>query len=291
MTFRASDIDKLLAYADHAHIVNGTRIVEQLRDYSTQLSTFMYYGNFFVGKLLEAKHLGRGTFTDVGTTYKLIRRDSLLRLMPALKPRDQPRVQRPLHGHGADHRRTPRRVSDHVPPAGRRQQGRQRQQRPRAGRGHADDCGSAARTGGEMSQDALLPHPVRGRRAPRSAVDDVVPVPLLEARRADRLRPRARRGLRRLHQQRGGQAPDRRRRLARFRGAARSRRRGARRRRDGSGVPAAGVRGLRVREQPVRTRVSGAVRRGARPAWHRPVRAGHAEHPAAELPLRLPRVL
>ena len=86
MTFRASDIDKLLAYADHAHIVNGTRIVEQLRAYSTQLSTFMYYGNFFVGKLLEAKHLGRGTFTDVGTTYKLIRRDSLLRLMPALKP-------------------------------------------------------------------------------------------------------------------------------------------------------------------------------------------------------------
>jgi hypothetical protein len=66
--------------------VNGTRIVEQLRDYSTQLSTFMYYGNFFVGKLLEAKHLGRGTFTDVGTTYKLIRRDCLVRLMPALKP-------------------------------------------------------------------------------------------------------------------------------------------------------------------------------------------------------------
>jgi hypothetical protein len=86
MTFRARDIDKLLAYADHAHIVNGTRIVEQLRDYSTQLSTFMYYGNFFVGKLLEAKHLGRGTFTDVGTTYKLIRRDCLVRLMPALKP-------------------------------------------------------------------------------------------------------------------------------------------------------------------------------------------------------------
>ena len=86
MTFRARDIDKLLAYADHAHIVNGTRIVEQLRAYSTQLSTFMYYGNFFVGKLLEAKHLGRGTFTDVGTTYKLIRRNSLVRLMPVLKP-------------------------------------------------------------------------------------------------------------------------------------------------------------------------------------------------------------
>ncbi len=86
MTFRAGDIDKLLAYVDHADVVNGTRIVEQLRDYSTQLSTFMYYGNFFVGKLLELKHLGRGTFTDIGTTYKLLRRDSLVRLMPQLNP-------------------------------------------------------------------------------------------------------------------------------------------------------------------------------------------------------------
>jgi hypothetical protein len=86
MTFRARDVEKLLAYIDHADIVNGTRIVEQLREYSTQLSTFMYYGNFAVGKLLELKHLGRGTFTDVGTTYKLIRRESLARLMPVLNP-------------------------------------------------------------------------------------------------------------------------------------------------------------------------------------------------------------
>jgi Glycosyl transferase family 2 len=86
MTFRAGDIDKLLSYIEHADVVNGTRIVEQLRDYSTQLSTFMYYGNFFLGKMLELKHLGRGTFTDVGTTYKLIRRDSLLRLIPRLNP-------------------------------------------------------------------------------------------------------------------------------------------------------------------------------------------------------------
>lgn len=86
-TFRAFDIDKFLAYAPHAEIVNGTRIVEQLRERDTQLSTFMYYGNFAVGKLLELKHLGRGTFTDVGTTYKLCRRDALERLMPYLDRR------------------------------------------------------------------------------------------------------------------------------------------------------------------------------------------------------------
>jgi len=86
MTFRASDIDKFLAYSPHADIVNGTRIVEQLRELNTQLTTFMYYGNFFAGKLLEAKHLGQGTFTDVGTTYKLCRNAALERLLPLLNP-------------------------------------------------------------------------------------------------------------------------------------------------------------------------------------------------------------
>jgi len=86
MTFRASDIDKFMAYIPHAEIVNGTRIVEQLRESETQLTTFMYYGNFFVGKLLEAKHLGQGTFTDVGTTYKMCRVSALRKLLPLLDP-------------------------------------------------------------------------------------------------------------------------------------------------------------------------------------------------------------
>jgi len=86
LTFRAYDIDKLLAYVPHADIVNGTRTVERLRARATQLSTFMYYGNLFVGKLLEAKHLGRSTLTDVGTTYKLCRRNGLERLMQLLMP-------------------------------------------------------------------------------------------------------------------------------------------------------------------------------------------------------------
>jgi len=85
-TFRAFDIDKFMAYIPHGEIVNGTRIVEQLRSPHTQLTTFMYYGNFATGKLLELKHIGRGTFTDVGTTYKLCRARALARLLPALDP-------------------------------------------------------------------------------------------------------------------------------------------------------------------------------------------------------------
>ena len=77
MTFRAQDINKLLAFESHGQIINGTRISEQLRMPDTQLSSFIYFGNFFVGKLLELKHLGKGTLTDVGTTYKLCKSEYL----------------------------------------------------------------------------------------------------------------------------------------------------------------------------------------------------------------------
>ena len=87
MTFSAYDIDKFLAYISHADIVNGTRTVEQLRDKDTQLSTFMFYGNLFVAKLLEIKHLGNATFTDVGTTYKICRNETLKVLLPKLDNR------------------------------------------------------------------------------------------------------------------------------------------------------------------------------------------------------------
>jgi hypothetical protein len=85
-TFRAYDVDKLLAYAPHADIVNGTRTSDPLRQQDTQLTTFMYYGNVFVGKLLESKHLGRGTLSDVGTTYKLCSRDVLPKLLALVNP-------------------------------------------------------------------------------------------------------------------------------------------------------------------------------------------------------------
>ena len=46
----------------------------------------MYYGNLFVGKLLEAQYLGPSTITDVGTTYKLCRKSALAQLLPLLSP-------------------------------------------------------------------------------------------------------------------------------------------------------------------------------------------------------------
>lgn len=86
LTFRAADIEKFLAYIPHADVVNGSRIVEQLQERDTQLSLFMHYGNLFAGKVLELKHLGMVSLTDVGTTYKLCRNTPLRDLMTRLDP-------------------------------------------------------------------------------------------------------------------------------------------------------------------------------------------------------------
>jgi hypothetical protein len=87
LTFRSLDLEKFLSYMPHADVVNGSRIVEQLQERHTQLSLFMHYGNLFAGKVLEMKHLGSVSLTDVGTTYKMCRNDSLKRLIPKLDPR------------------------------------------------------------------------------------------------------------------------------------------------------------------------------------------------------------
>jgi glycosyltransferase involved in cell wall biosynthesis len=87
LTFRALDLDKLLAYIPHADVVNGSRIVEQLQNRDTQLSLYMHYGNLFAGKVLELKHLGTVSLTDVGTTYKMCRNSALRELLGNLDPR------------------------------------------------------------------------------------------------------------------------------------------------------------------------------------------------------------
>jgi len=84
MTFRAYDLDKMIPYLRHVDVVNGTRIVEALQQRETQITLFMHYGNLAVAKLLELKYFGDATLTDVGTTYKLLRRDKALELLPLL---------------------------------------------------------------------------------------------------------------------------------------------------------------------------------------------------------------
>ena len=85
-TFRAGDLEKFIAYASNSDCVMGSRISEQLQNGNTQLSIFMHFGNYFVGKLLESKYLGSVNISDVGCTYKMFRRDSLALILPFLNP-------------------------------------------------------------------------------------------------------------------------------------------------------------------------------------------------------------
>lgn len=85
-TFVSNDIYKFLAYIPHVDIVIGTRTVDQLQGNKTQLTTLMHYGNIIVGKLLEIKNMGRATISDVGTTYKLCRNDSIRKNLSKLNP-------------------------------------------------------------------------------------------------------------------------------------------------------------------------------------------------------------
>ena len=83
-TFDPQDIHKFLLYSDDFPVVFGTRTSRA----SIWSGAFMPFpvrvGNWAWAKLLEVLHNGP-TLTDVGCTYKLIRRNSLEKLFPLFK--------------------------------------------------------------------------------------------------------------------------------------------------------------------------------------------------------------
>jgi glycosyltransferase involved in cell wall biosynthesis len=79
-TFLATDIYKFLAYAEEFDIVLGTRTSKTCIWSGSNMGPFLRFGNLAVGKLLEYLHNGP-CLTDVGCTYKLLRRESLWKIM------------------------------------------------------------------------------------------------------------------------------------------------------------------------------------------------------------------
>ena len=70
-----NDIEKLLAYAPHADIVNGTRTGGAPAPAAHAADHFHVLRKFFCRQTSGSlKHIGKCTITDVGTTYKLCRR-------------------------------------------------------------------------------------------------------------------------------------------------------------------------------------------------------------------------
>lgn len=89
-TFRASDVEKLVAYLRHADLVIGSRTHSALLNSDSQLNSFFTLGNLFVAKLLQARYWdwitgGRVRLTDVGCTYLAIRSEALVKIIDDLE--------------------------------------------------------------------------------------------------------------------------------------------------------------------------------------------------------------
>lgn len=80
-TFRAKDLYKFLAYAGEFDVVFGTRTSKTCIWEGSNMGAFLRYGNWAVAKLLEYVHNGP-CLTDVGCTYKLLRKQALAHLTP-----------------------------------------------------------------------------------------------------------------------------------------------------------------------------------------------------------------
>ncbi|MBI1957553.1 MAG: glycosyltransferase family 2 protein [Candidatus Niyogibacteria bacterium] len=72
-TFIAKDLEKLLIYSDDFDVVFGTRTSRALIWSNANMGFFLRMGNWAVAKFLEYLFNGP-SLTDVGCTYKLIRR-------------------------------------------------------------------------------------------------------------------------------------------------------------------------------------------------------------------------
>jgi hypothetical protein len=88
-TFVAEDTAKFLAYMRDADLVVGNRVVRGLVDADSQMDYFFIWGNMAVAMLLrlrfwDSRHLGPAGLTDVGCTFRAIRRPALERILPDL---------------------------------------------------------------------------------------------------------------------------------------------------------------------------------------------------------------
>jgi cellulose synthase/poly-beta-1,6-N-acetylglucosamine synthase-like glycosyltransferase len=88
-SFFADDTAKFLAYIDNADLVVGNRVVRGLIDRDSQMDYFFTWGNMAAAMLIrlrfwDGRHLGPAGLTDVGCTFRAIRRPALERILPDL---------------------------------------------------------------------------------------------------------------------------------------------------------------------------------------------------------------
>lgn len=83
-TFLAQDIFKLLAYSGDVGIVYGSRTVREFIWQGANMGRFLKWGNWATAKLMEV-FFNTNSLTDIGCTYRLIRRPALEVLEPEFR--------------------------------------------------------------------------------------------------------------------------------------------------------------------------------------------------------------
>lgn len=88
-TFYGEDLAKFLPYIADCDLVVGTRNTRVLTREGSQMNWFMAWGNLYLAILIRLRYwnwafLGRVQLTDVGCTYRVIRRNALARIIDKL---------------------------------------------------------------------------------------------------------------------------------------------------------------------------------------------------------------
>jgi glycosyltransferase involved in cell wall biosynthesis len=82
-TFSGTDLQKFVAYIENADMVVGTRTTRELASPDSQMNWFMQYGNLVMAKLIQLR-FWETRLTDVGCTFRLIRKEALSKIIDQL---------------------------------------------------------------------------------------------------------------------------------------------------------------------------------------------------------------
>lgn len=84
-TFVGKDMEKFLVYIEDVDLVLGTRLTGELREKGAKMNWFLNYGNLFLAKLIQLRFWGRVRLTDVGCTFRAIRKEALNKIINNFK--------------------------------------------------------------------------------------------------------------------------------------------------------------------------------------------------------------
>jgi len=82
-TFNSKDIWKLIIYLEEEDIdlVLGTRTTLELVEKGAKMDSFLHWGNLFLAKLIQIQFWKKCRLTDVGCTFRGIKRQALLKVI------------------------------------------------------------------------------------------------------------------------------------------------------------------------------------------------------------------